>query len=60
MIKQDHLLRMILEMITFIANALLDKQKIRPQSWKEYNRLAQQVLESTTDSLKDMSGKAIG
>ena len=59
MIKQDYLIRMILEIITLIANALLNKQKIRPQSWVEYDCLTQQILELPTDSLKDMSPEEI-
>ena len=59
MIKQDYLIRMILEIITLIANALLNKQKIRPQNWVEYDRLTQQILELPTDALKDMSPEEI-
>ena len=54
MIKQDYLIRMILEIITLIANALLNKQKIRPQNWVEYDCLTQQILEVPSDQLKDM------
>ena len=59
MIKQDYLIRMILEIITLIANALLNKQKIRPQSWVEYDCLTQQILELPTDTLKDLSPEEI-
>ena len=59
MIKQDYLIRMILEIITLIANALLNKQKIRSQSWVEYDCLTQQILELPTDALKDMSPEEI-
>ena len=59
MIKQDYLIRMILEIITLIANALLNKQKIRPQNWVEYDCLTQQILELPTDALKDMSPEEI-
>ena len=59
MIKQDYLIRMILEIITLIANALLNKQKIRPQSWIEYDCLTQQILEVPSDQLKDMSPEEI-
>ena len=55
MIKQDYLVRMILEIITLIANALLNKQKIRPQSWVEYDCLTRQILEIPSDQLKDLS-----
>ena len=59
MIKQDYLIRMILEIITLIANALLKKQKIRPQNWVEYDCLTRQILELPTDALKDMSPEEI-
>ena len=54
MIKQDYLIRMILEIITLIANALLNKQKIRQQNWVEYDCLTQQILEVPTDKLINM------
>ena len=54
MIKQDYLIRMILEIITLIANALLNKQKIRPQNWVEYDCLTRQILEVPSEQLKDM------
>ena len=59
MIKQDYLMRMILEIITLIANALLNKQKIRPQSWVEYDCLTRQILEIPSDQLKDLSPEEI-
>ena len=59
MIKQDYLIRMILEIITLIANALLNKQKIRPQNWVEYYCLTRQILEVPSDQLKDMSTEEI-
>ena len=59
MIKQDYLIRMILEIITLIANALLNKQKIRPQNWVEYDCLTRQILEVPSDKLKDMSPEEI-
>ena len=59
MIKQDYLVRMILEIITLIANALLNKQKIRPQSWVEYDCLTRQILEVPSDQLKDLSPEEI-
>ena len=59
MIKQDYLIRMILEIITLIANALLNKQKIRPQSWVEYDCLTRQILEVPSEKLKDMSPEEI-
>ena len=59
MIKQDYLIRMILEIITLIANALLNKQKISPQNWVEYDCLTRQILEVPSDQLKDMSPEEI-
>ena len=59
MIKQDYLIRMILEIITLIANAFLNKQKISPQSWVEYDCLTRQILEIPTDALKDMTPEEI-
>ena len=59
MIKQDYLIRMILEIITLIANALLNKKKIRPQNWVEYDCLTRQILEVPSDQLKDMSPEEI-
>ena len=50
---------MILEIITLIANALLNKQKIRSQNWVEYDCLTRQILELPTDALKDMSPEEI-
>ena len=50
---------MILEIITLIANALLNKQKIRPQNWVEYDCLTRQILEVPSDQLKDMSPEEI-
>ena len=44
MIKQDYLLRMIQEIISLIANAILNKKKIRQQEWVEYDCLTGQIL----------------
>ena len=59
MIKQDYLIRMILEIITLIANALLSKQKIRKQHWVEYDCLTRQILEIPSDKLIDLSPEEI-
>ena len=59
MIKQDYLIRMILEIITLIANALLNKQKIRKQHWVEYDCLTRQILEIPSDKLIDLSPEEI-
>lgn len=54
MIKQDYLLRMIQEIISLIAHALLNKQKIPQQNWVEYDCLTQQILEVPTERLINM------
>ena len=59
MIKQDYLIRMSLEIITLIANALLNKQKIRKQHWVEYDCLTRQILEIPSDKLIDLSPEEI-
>ena len=59
MIKQDYLVRMILEIITLIANALLNKQKIRKLHWVEYDCLTRQILEIPSDKLIDLSPEEI-
>ena len=59
MIKQDYLIRMILEIITLIANALLNKQKIRKQNWVEYDCLTRQILEIPSDELVQLSPEEI-
>ena len=55
MIKQDYLLRMIQEIITLLINALLNRQKIRKESWVEYDDITRQILELPSENLKDMS-----
>ena len=55
MIKQDYLLRMIQEFITLLVNALLNRQKIRKESWVEYDDITRQILGVPTADLKDMS-----
>ena len=55
MIKQDYLLRMIQEIITLLVNALLNRQKIRKESWVEYDDITRQILEVPSENLKDMS-----
>ena len=59
MIKQDYLLRMIQEIITLLVNALLNRQKIRKESWVEYDDITRQILEVPSESLKDMSADDI-
>ena len=54
MIKQDYLLRMILEIISLIANAILNKKKIRQQEWVEYDCLTGQILGFSAEQLIGM------
>ena len=59
MIKQDYLLRMIQEIITLLVNALLNRQKIRKESWVEYDDITRQILGVPSESLVDMSADEI-
>ena len=59
MIKQDYLLRMIQEIITLLVNALLNRQKIRKESWVEYDDITRQILELPSENLKDMTADEI-
>ena len=59
MIKQDYLLRMIQEIITLLINALLNRQKIRKESWVEYDDITSQILGVPSESLVDMSADEI-
>ena len=59
MIKQDYLLRMIQEIITLLVNALLNRQKIRKESWVEYDDITRQILGVPSEDLSDMSADEI-
>ena len=59
MIKQDYLLRMIQEIITLLVNALLNRQKIRKESWVEYDDITRQILGVPSENLKDMNADEI-
>ena len=59
MIKQDYLLRMIQEIISLLVNALLNRQKIRKESWVEYDDITRQILELPSENLKDMTADEI-
>ena len=59
MIKQDYLLRMIQEIITLLINALLNQQKIRKESWVEYDDITRQILGVPSESLVDLSADEI-
>lgn len=54
MIKQDYLLRMIQEIISLIANVILNKKKIRQQEWVEYDCLTGQILGFPAEQLIGM------
>ena len=59
MIKQDYLLRMIQEIITLLINAFLNRQKIRKESWVEYDDITRQILGVPSESLVGMSADEI-
>ena len=59
MIKQDYLLRMIQEIITLLINALWNRQKIRKESWVEYDDITRQILGVPSESLVGMSAEEI-
>ena len=59
MIKQDYLLRMIQEIIILLVNALLNRQKIRKESWVEYDDITRQILGVPSENLVDMSADEI-
>ena len=59
MIKQDYLLRMIQEIITLLVNALLNRQKIRKESWVEYDDITRQILGVPSENLVDMDAEEI-
>ena len=59
MIKQDYLLRMIQEIITLVVNALLNRQKIRKESWVDYDDITRQILGVPSENLVDMSADEI-
>jgi hypothetical protein len=59
MIKQDYLVRMIQEIITLIADALLRKQRIRPEHWVEYDSLTRQILDLASDDLIRLTGDEV-
>ena len=59
MIKQDYFLRMIQKIITLLVNALLNRQKIRKESWVEYDDITRQILELPSENLVDMDAEEI-
>ena len=50
---------MIQEIITLLINALLNKQKIRKESWVEYDDITRQILGTPTESLMETSAEEI-
>ena len=55
MIKQDYLVRMIQEIITLIIQALLNRRKIKKESWVEYDDLTRQILGVPSEKLPEIS-----
>ena len=54
MIKQDYLIRMIRQVISALAEALLHRKPIRKQEWEEYDGIARQILGFPTGELRTM------
>ena len=54
MIKQDYLVRMIQEIISAIARAILNKKKIRQQDLDEYDLLGFPVKELATMDVQEL------
>lgn len=44
MIKQDYIVRMIQEIISAIAEAILNKKNLKQKDWEEYDRISKQLL----------------
>lgn len=59
MIKQDYLVRMIQELISLIARAILDRKKIRQQDWTEYDLLTRRVLGIPVEELANMTAQEL-
>ena len=59
MIKQDYFLRMIQQIITLLVNVLLNRQKIRKESWVEYDDITRQILGVPSENLVDMDAEEI-
>lgn len=55
MIKQDYLIRMILEIISLIVNMILNKKKFRKDEWTEYDCLTRQILGLPQEQLQSMN-----
>ncbi len=59
MIKQDYFLRMIQEIVSLLVNALLNRQKIRKESWVPYDDAIRQIIGFSADKLKEMHADEI-
>lgn len=59
MIKQDYLVRMIQEIISLLANAILQRRKIEQKNWVEYDDLTQQILGFDTRELASKDAEEI-
>ncbi len=55
MIKQDYIVRMIQEIISAIAEAILNKKIIKQKDWDEYDRISQQLLGFKSYELLNLS-----
>lgn len=55
MIKQDYIVRMIQEIISAIAEAILNKKIIKQKDWDEYDRISQQLLGLKSYELLNLS-----
>ncbi|MDO4949605.1 MAG: hypothetical protein Q4E55_05500 [Bacteroidales bacterium] len=59
MIKEDYLVRMIREIITLIATALLNRRRIKPSQWIEYDTLTSQLLGLDTPKLAALAAEEV-
>ena len=51
MLKQDYMIRMIQEILSFLINIILQKKKFRQQEWEEYDHLTLRILDMSTEKL---------
>ena len=59
MIKQDYLIRMIQDILSLLANALLKKQQLQQRDWDEYDHLTKRILGLTSDDLMKMNASML-
>ena len=55
MIKQDYLIRMIQEIVSLIVQALLQRKKLKKESWVEYDCLTRQILGVPSEELPTLN-----